>query len=163
MGVVPSLVLPQNALAVNESRNFKRVPTHEPGLLEFSTKRARHRIPITIASAACQGLRLSRPQPIDDILEGARIDVHVQLGGEDIRLPGHVVWVVHTRDGNTSVGVELALAVAPEKTRQIWASWIVEETKRHSVAVRARGSANHKLVKISRGAIRRAKTNPPEG
>jgi len=161
MSVVLCTVLHQNALAVSEARRkFKRVPTHEAGLLEFSTEHESRRVPVTVASAASEGMRLLQSEPIADIREGARIDVHMRLDGHELRLPGHVMWILDTRDGTTSMGVELALAVAPETSRRIWASWIVGETERHAIAVRARGSGNHKLADIAHRATRRAKTNP---
>lgn len=150
-------------------RNFPRIPFDEPALLEFTPARFRksklaserqpRRITVMLASVACEGLRLQRPEPIDELVVGSRIKVRVFVDGSEVCLPGQVAWTVSNAGGETHVGVRLALEVADSASRQAWANWVVRQSERYAAAERARQSGNHSVVKIRASALRRAASN----
>lgn len=120
-------------------RTFPRIPHREPGLLEFDSGRARgnyklvsrrrERITVVVSSVACEGLRLSRPEPIEGLRPGARINIRLYAGDREVTLPGQAAWLVTASTGETHLGVSLWLEAAPAADRQTWARWIVARTE----------------------------------
>ncbi|HTM19635.1 MAG TPA: PilZ domain-containing protein, partial [Kofleriaceae bacterium] len=101
-------------------RTFPRIPVSEPGLLEFTpvwaqretraSARQPQRITVMVASAACEGLRLYHPQPIQGLAPGMRIHVRFHVNGQPMALPAEVAWLASSgADGPTNVGVALSL------------------------------------------------------
>jgi hypothetical protein len=124
-------------------RTFPRIPVSEPGLLEFTppwaqresraSMRQPQRVTVVVASAACEGVRLHHPEPINGLGPGMRVDVRFHVGGRPVALPGEVAWIATAGVGATNIGVALSLELAPAADRQRWAEWIVSETRRAPV------------------------------
>ncbi len=149
-------------------RTFPRIPLTEAGLLEFTPGEARgegqlssrghKRITIMVSSVACEGMRLSRPEPIDDLRPGMRINIRLYLDNQEIVLPGQVAWMVDANSGETNVGVSLWLEAALASSRQVWANWIVRKTEAQRVSQQLQGRGNS-VVKVRASAMHRAATN----
>lgn len=129
------------ALLVGVDRNrrtFPRIPLSEPGLLEFTpgfersdetlSSRGQRRITVMISSVACEGMRLSRLEPVDDLKPGSRVNVRLHVDSTEVLLPGQVAWLVTANTGETHIGVSLWLEAAPTTCRRAWARWIVNTT-----------------------------------
>lgn len=147
-------------------RTFPRVPLTEPGLLEFTpgcadsqlSSRGKRRITVMISSVACEGLRLSRTEPIDDLTPGTRINIRLHVDAQEVALPGQVAWKVTANNGETHVGVSLWLEAASASDRHIWARWIVDRTEQADAKKRSAGSG-HSVAEVAPSAVRRAVTN----
>jgi hypothetical protein len=133
-------------------------------LLEFSTapRRAKlasdrqpHRITVVISSVACEGMRLVRPEPIDELKVGSRIKIRLFVDRNELCLPGHVAWMLSSQGGETNVGVSLALELADANTRGLWAHWVVSRSEQQASAGRRR-SGNHSVVSVRPSALLRA-------
>jgi len=117
--------------------------------------RGQRRVTVMISSVACEGMRLSRPDPIPDLKPGTRINIRLLLNNEEITLPGQVAWSVSANDGETHVGISLWLEAAAASARQVWSSWIVSCTKREQASAGVR-DRNNNVVAVGASAIRRA-------
>lgn len=135
-------------------RTFPRIPHREPGLLEFDPGRSKgnyklisrrnERITVVVSSVACEGVRLSRPEPIDGLRPGSRVNIRLYAGEREVTLPGQVAWLVTASGGETHVGVSLWLEAAPAADRQTWARWIVARTEEQRD--KQRGGSNPAIV-----------------
>lgn len=93
------------------------------------SSRGHRRITVIISSVACEGMRLSRPQPIEGLDVGMRINIRTHVDAEEVALPGVVAWLVTSNTGETHVGVSLWLEAAAARDRHMWARWIVARTE----------------------------------
>ena len=59
----------------------------------------------------------------DVVQRGGNLRLRFPVAGQEVEIPARVMW--HTRSGETLVGLELLLALAPAATRQTYAQWIV--------------------------------------
>jgi hypothetical protein len=109
-----------------------------------------------ISSVACEGMRLLRPEPIDDLGVGTRIRIRLFIDGSELCLPGTVAWVLSKETGETHVGVSLALELADALSRQVWARWVVAQSDKKPVPARAGRAGGHNRVHVTPSALRRA-------
>lgn len=91
----------------------------------------RVRVPMTIRSLSCEGVGLALQSPLSvPLRRGTGVVLHFAAGDRDVVLPGQVVWFSPEPGRTFDLGVRLQLELAEARSRQAYATWIVDVTRR---------------------------------
>jgi hypothetical protein len=123
-------------------RKYPRVGLERPCDVELRMPQGRGptrrvRVPMTIRSLSCEGAGLALQEPLPAPLDrGAGVVLHFSAGDQAVILPGHVVWYSPEPGRALEVGVRLQLELAEARSRQAYATWIVDVTRREALGRR---------------------------